>query len=306
MTDLRPEVQAMLDANAAMGLKDFAEMTAVEAREAFLELRVAPPDLVPVYSVEDRQIPGPATDLMIRIHRPSPDEDLPVLVWFHGGGWVLGDLESGDLPGRHLAAAGECVVVSVDYRLAPEHVFPAAFDDCMATTEWVLANAVELGIDASRVAVGGDSAGGNLAACVAIEAKRRGIELRHQLLVYPVVADDFSTPSYERFATGHFLTRSGMRWFWDQYTAASDRDDPRVAPMHGELGGQPSAWIYLAGCDPLCSEGRQYGDALAAAGVPVEIVEVPGVIHGVFSMTLDCGTEARNAAAASLKAAFSR
>ena len=305
MTELLPEVQAVLDENAAAKLPDFSTLSADEARTLFLELRLAPPEIVPVAEVQDRTIPGPGGELAVRIYRPNPDDrSAPVLLWFHGGGWVLGDLDSGDLPGRHLAAKGDCVVVSVDYRLAPEHPFPAAFDDCMAATEWTIANADELGIDPQRVAVGGDSAGGNLAACVAVQAATRGIELAHQRLIYPVIAAEFDTPSYDAFAEGFFLSRAGMQWFWDHYTDAAEREDPRVNPRFGTLAGLPSAWVYTASCDPLCSEGRAYADELEAASVSVERMEVDGAIHGVFSMTLDCGTEARDAAAASLRAAF--
>ncbi len=305
MTELLPEVQAVLDANAAAELPDFSTLSADEARTLFLELRLAPPEIVPVAQVEDRTLAGPDGDLAVRIYRPTlEDRDAPVLVWFHGGGWVLGDLDSGDLPGRHLAARGGCVVVAVDYRLAPEHPFPAAFEDCMAATEWTIANADSLGIDPSRVAVGGDSAGGNLAACVAVHAAARGIALAHQLLVYPVIAAEFDTASYEQFAEGFFLSRAGMQWFWDHYTNADERQDPRVNPRCGTLAGLPSAWVYTATCDPLCSEGRAYADELEAAGVAVERMEVDGAIHGVFSMTLDCGSEARDAAAESLRKAF--
>jgi acetyl esterase len=306
MPTLLPEVQAVLDANAEMGLPDFSELTAEEARTLFLELRLAPPELVPVDRIEDRVIPGPGGDLAIRIYRPSTETAAPMLLWFHGGGWVLGDLDSGDLPGRHLATQGGCVVVSVDYRLAPEHPFPAAFEDCMAATEWAIANAAELGADPTRVAVGGDSAGGNLAACVAIDAAARSIPLVHQLLVYPVIEADFDTPSYEEFADGYFLSRAGMQWFWDHYTSAQDRIDARVSPRLGSFDGLPSAWVYTATCDPLCSEGRAYADELEAAGVPVERMEVDGAIHGVFSMTLECGFAAREAAARSLRQAFDR
>lgn len=307
MVTLLPEVQAVLDANRELGLPDFSTLTPEEARTLFLELRLAPPELVDVPRVQDHTIDGPGGDLAVRVYTGEPGgSPSPVLVWFHGGGWVLGDLDSGDLPSRHLAAAAGCTVVSVDYRLAPEHPFPAAFEDCLAATEWVVANTDRLHVDPSRIAVGGDSAGGNLAACVAAAARDRGLVLRHQLLVYPVIEAAFDTPSYDEFAEGFFLSRAGMQWFWDHYTQPQDRADPRVAPLHGGLANLASAWVFTASCDPLCSEGRSYADALENAGVPVERMEMDGAIHGVFSMTLDCGATARNAAATSLRAAFDR
>ncbi len=312
---LRDECQGLLDKLIELEIPDFPDMTPERAREIFVFLRVAPDHLPDVGSITEQTVPGPngEGDIPVRIYRPadsetSSDEPLPVMVWFHGGGWVLGDLETGDLPCRAMCRDAQCVIVSVDYRLAPENPFPAAFEDCMAVTEWVLANTEELDVDAARVAVGGDSAGGNLAACVAIEATRQGLGLTHQHLVYPVIAPDYSTPSYSENASGYFLTTRGMEWFWDQYTTPDDHNDPCVVPTAAtgtELASHlPPAYVFTAGYDPLRDEGRAYAETLAKVGVPVEEAHLDDVIHGVFGMTLACGDEARAASSAALRRAF--
>ncbi len=317
---LRDECQGLLDRLIELEIPDFPDMTPERAREIFVFLRVAPENLPEVGSITEQTIPGPGPDtgrdIGLRIYRPANDpagpnemtDPPPVMVWFHGGGWVLGDLETGDLPSRAMCRDAQCVIVSVDYRLAPENPFPAAFEDCMAATEWVLANTEELGVDAARVAVGGDSAGGNLAACVAIEATRQGLGLTHQHLIYPVIAPDYSTPSYSENASGYFLTTRGMEWFWDQYTKPDDHNDPRVVPTAAtgtELTSHlPPAYVFTVGYDPLRDEGRAYGETLAEAGVPVEQAHIDDAIHGVFGMTLACGDEARAASVEALKRAF--
>lgn len=306
---LRDECRNLLDKLVEMKLPDFGEMSAERAREIFIFLRVEPEDLPEVGSITEQAVPGPAGDIPVRIYRPesTPEGPPPVMVWFHGGGWVLGNLETSDLPCRAMTSGSGCVIVSVDYRLAPENPFPAAFEDCMAVTEWVIANADELDVDSSRIAVGGDSAGGNLAACVAVEAVRQDLSLVHQHLVYPVIAPDYSTDSYRENASGYFLTRNGMEWFWDQYTDADDHGDPRVVPVAAEpelLTRAAPAYVFTAGYDPLRDEGRDYAELLTKAGVPVEQAGLDDVIHGVFGMTLTCGDEARAASIEALRRAF--
>jgi acetyl esterase len=311
---LRPEVVELLEMFTEIGLKDFPEMTPDEARQTFIDLRVAPDNLPQVDRIENRSIDGPAGPMAIRIYRPADvggdsRNRAPTLVWFHGGGWVLGDLETSDLPCRVLAGDAGCVVVSVDYRLAPEHPFPAAFDDCLAATRWARAAADQLGLDPERLAVGGDSAGGNLAAAVAIAAAAEGIDLHHQLLVYPVVEPVFDSPGYRDNGEGYFLTRRGMEWFWNAYTEPDDHRDPRVVPTAADLDALAStlapAWVFTAGYDPLCSEGQGYADRLEQAGVRVTRAHMDDVIHGVFAMTLACSDEARTMAARALADAFS-
>jgi acetyl esterase len=225
-------------------------------------------------------------------------------VWFHGGGWVIGTLDDADLTCRELAQQAGCAVISVEYRLAPETPFPGAFNDCLAVTEWVLDSGPELNIDPARVAVGGDSAGGNLAACVAVAARDRGHELALQLLVYPIIAADFTAPSYELFATGYHLLRNDMLWSWNHYTEPHQRRDPRVSPIEADLTGVAPVWLFAAEADVLVDEGRRYAEALQHAGVPVERCEMAGTIHGAFTQRFACSVEARALAAGALRQAF--
>ena len=315
MPALRPEVQQMIDTLAHLQIPDFADIDVARARALLADFRSDPRAIPSIHEQFDRVIPGPGGELALRVYRPSTASDLPVLVWFHGGGWVLGDINSGDLPGRDLANRAECVVVSVDYRLAPEAPFPAPFDDCLAATLWVSEHGSELGIDSARMAVGGDSAGGNLAAAVAMEAAISGVDLIGQLLVYPITTYDPNTPSMIDNAEGYFLTRNSMEWFWDHYAQDADRTDRRLAPLDGlealgeagdgsAIARMAPAWVYTAGFDPLRDEGRRYAEALRARGVEVETMHVDDVVHGVFSGELDCGTEARTAAGRWLERRF--
>ena len=233
--------------------------------------------------VRDLHVDGPAGAVPVRVYRPSLDPGLPGVVYAHGGGWVLCDLELHDATCRDLAAGSGAVVVSVDYRKAPEHPFPAAFDDCRAVTEALLAGA--FGVDGSRVAVAGDSAGGNLAAALALDLRDRpsptGHHLVHQVLIYPVVdARTGRTPSYARFADGFFLTARDMAYFVDSYARGADPRDPRLSPAAAaDPAGLPPATVVLAEADPLVDEGRAYAERLRAAGVPVELRVYPGQVH---------------------------
>jgi acetyl esterase len=311
MAAIRREVQEMLETLAHLEVPDFSEIDVEQFRALLAELP-ADLDAVPDIAQQvDRVIPGPGGDLAIRIYRPSEAPEPPVLMWFHGGGWVMGDIASGDLAGRDLAGRAGCVVVSVDYRLAPEHPFPAAFDDCAAATRWVIDHADDLGVDGSRVAVGGDSAGGNLAASVAIHAAGTGMRLVGQLLVYPVTTFDPTLPSMIENGDGYLLTRHAMEWFWDHYAQGADRTDARLAPLDGlrsidsaATGRLAPAWVYTAGFDPLRDEGRAHAAALADLGVAVSSMQVDDVIHGVFSGGLACGAEGRSAAGDWLRAVF--
>lgn len=223
-----------------------------------------------------------------RLYRPRSGT-LPLLVYFHGGGWVVGSVAISDPFCRALANASGCAVVSVDYRLAPEDRYPAAADDAYAATRWSADHASDLGIDASRIAVGGSSAGGNLAAVVALMARERGTpKVAFQLLHVPVTDHDFDTPSYRVNGSGFGLTRSGMRWFWDNYAPDPKlRDEPYASPLRAkDLSGLPPAHIVTAECDPLRDEGKAYATRLRQAGVPTTYVEYPGMVHGFTGMAM--------------------
>jgi acetyl esterase len=299
--EVDPGIQTLLDALAAMGPTSFAELGADAVRTMFKQMAFAG-EPVPVASIRD----DVAGSVPVRIYRPA-DGELPVLVWFHGGGFVIGDLDTTDSAARQLAVEAGCVVVSVDYRLAPEHRYPAAADDCWAALEWVLANASSLGVDPARVAVGGDSAGGNLAAVVALRARDAGIALRHQLLVYPVTDLTASFPSRVENGEGYFLTKDAMDWFERSYLDGQDPKDPGASPLHApSLTGLAPAHVLTAGFDPLRDEGQAYAEALAAAGVDVVDDRYPTLIHGFFQMNAisPVAAEAASRAAALLGSAL--
>jgi len=259
---------------------------------------------VPVASVEDTEIQG----VPVRIYVPESESPLPVLVYFHGGGWVTGNLDLVDSPLRVLAKETPCAVVSVDYRLAPEHPFPAPLEDCYAVTEWVAANALSLGADPARLAVGGDSAGGNLAAAVALKARSlAAFDIRLQVLVYPVTDNNLETPSYLAYSEGYGLTREGMRWFWNHYLPEGDDPLACVLGAH-DLSGLPPALIILAEFDVLFDEGKAYADRLREAGVWTEVMVCEGMIHGFFRMTgvLDRANRVLEDTAARMRAAISK
>ena len=284
-----PEARAYLDSTAALGQATLAELGAVAARRAAAERA---PSLggspEPVARVEDRTLPGPAGEIPIRVYTPEAADSspLPVLAFFHGGGWVTGDLDTHDSACRGLANRARCLVVAVDFRCAPEHRFPAALDDCWAAVEWLARDGAELGADPTRLAVAGDSAGGNLAAAVALRARARGgPALAAQLLIYPVLDLDLETTSYRANATGYGLTRESMRWYWEQYLGEAADVPADAAPLRAvDVSGLPPALVITCELDPLLDEGVAYAKRLAAAGVPVEHVNEPGMIHGYFRM----------------------
>ncbi|MDT7565509.1 MAG: acetyl esterase [Pseudonocardiales bacterium] len=284
---VHPEAQGLLDALAEAGLPATEEMTVPNARAAtagFLALQGEP---VEVASVQDRTVPGPAGEIPVRVYTPAGEGPFPVVVYFHGGGWVIGDLDVVDQPCRQLASAAGAIIVSVDYRLAPEHRYPAAFDDSYAATVWVGAHAAEIGGDPARLAVAGDSAGGNLAAAVALAARDRGgPELAAQLLIYPVTDFNFGTASYQDNREGYVLTKGSMQWFWAHYLGAQDLDkDPYACPLRADsLVGLPPAYVATSEYDPLRDEGEAYARRLEEAGVAVTAKRFDGMLHGFFWM----------------------
>ena len=306
---LDPQVQAVIELIIKSGRPAYNQLSPKDARQLFRETRPAstptPPQIGAVSDLLAGQIP-------VRTYRPAgvaADTGLPALVFFHGGGWVIGDLETHDVLCRQITAAAEIEVIAVDYRLAPEHKFPAAADDAWAATRWVVENAGRLGVDPARLAVGGDSAGGNLAAVVALMARDAGApSIKYQVLLYPVTDVGTETGSYRDFADGYMLTRDAMKWFFDHYLkSADDAKDWRVSPLRApSLAGLPPALIVTAGFDPLRDEGEAYGRALRAAGVRVDYICYGGMIHGFVPMgrLIDAGNRAVAHIAASLRDAL--
>jgi acetyl esterase len=238
---------------------------------------------------EDGIVPGPDGDVPVRIYWPIATGPRPALIYCHGGGHVFGDLDTHDVIARNLCGGAEVVVVAVDYRLAPEHKFPAAAEDAWAAYNWVRDTGASLGVDISRLAVGGDSAGGNLAAVVAIMARDAGhTNIKLQVLIYPVTDYSLSSDSYNQFGEGYgVLTSGAMKWFSQHYLrSAEDADDWRASPIKAKsLANLPPAFVVAAQCDVLCDEGADYAEALGAAGTKVERKEYAGMIHGFFGMT---------------------
>ena len=244
----------------------------------------SPEQVIPVAGTEDITVPGGEGDLRARVYRPEGQGPFPTVVFFHGGGWVIGDLETHDNMARHICRDGEAVVVSVDYRLAPEHPFPAAADDAIASARWIAANRDRFGGD-DRLGLAGDSAGGNLAAVVAQTLHAEGTPVTAQLLIYPAVDAEGEYPSRVENARGYFLEQPTMDWFYGHYAGAwEDTKDPRLAPLHADLTGQPPAVVVTAEFDPLRDEGEAYGEALKSAGVHVDVTRYDGLIHGFFDM----------------------
>jgi acetyl esterase len=288
-------------------------LTGAEARRQVRAFQESwPVDLEPVDRVEDRRIPGPAGDIPVRIYWPAGPTSrgpLPALVYVHGGGWVICDLDTYEAMCRIMANRVGCVIVSVDYRLAPEHPFPAAADDAYAATRWVAEHATELGADPRRVGVGGDSAGGNLAAVCALMARDRGgPALVFQLLIYPVTDCSFDTTSYRDNAQGYYLEAVTMRWYWRQYLGdGADGANPYASPLRApDLSQLPPALVITAGYDPLRDEGEAYGRRLQEAGVDTKVSRYETMFHGFFGFgpLLDAALPANEEAFAALRGAF--
>lgn len=309
---LHPQARALLNLIEERGLPPTHTLTPAEARRFYRERRTftqpAPP---PVAEVRELSATGPAGPIPLRGYRPmgsTATDRLPVLVYFHGGGWVIGDLDTHDTLCRELCNLSGCAVIAVDYRLAPEHPFPAAMEDALAATRWVRDNADALRVDAARLAVGGDSAGGNLAAVVAL-ALREAAEPQpvHQLLIYPATDQRRGAPSHTSNAQGYLLTRDTMDYFHDHYLPDRAQDlDWRASPLlHANLAGLPPALVLTAGYDPLRDEGLQYAHALSAAGTRTTLVNFERQIHGFITMgkVLDEANDAVRLCAALLRAA---
>ena len=296
----------MLATLADLDVPALSEGTIVEARANY---DGAPkPAGEPLPCVEDRTIPAPDGDLSVRLYASSKATDLPIVVFFHGGGWVLSSVDGHDPIARRIAALSETLVVSVEYRLAPEHPFPAPHDDCWAATAWLAAHGAEWGGDPTRIAVCGDSAGANLAAGVAIRARDEGVRLALQALIYPCIddrQDDY--PSMGDNAEGYFLTAADMVWFWDHFVPAEFRSDPRAVPARlDDAAGLAPAFVQTAEFDPLRDEGERYAMRLIEAGVPTELVRYPGVVHGFVTRwhAIARAEQAHDDLAAALRAAF--
>ncbi|MGV0770080.1 alpha/beta hydrolase [Mycobacterium syngnathidarum] len=287
--EVDPEIAALLPV-LNTGFPAVETMSGAEARAA-VRARYQPAEQPqPIGAVENRVIPG---DIPVRIYRPAPESALPdsgralpIVVFAHGGGFVFCDLDTHDDLCRSMSNGVGAVVIAVDYRLAPEFRWPTAAEDIYSALCWAAASARDLGGDATRIVVAGDSAGGNLAAVTTILARDRGgPQIACQALLYPVIAADFGTESYRRFETGFYNTRAAMAWYWDQYVPdVADRGHPHASPLQAKLGGLPPAVVVTAGLDPLHSEGSAYAEALVAQGVPVAYRDYAGAIHGFMTM----------------------
>ena len=287
---LDPQARALLDMISAVGLPPINMQTPVQARQTYrLRRTFTQPDPPEVQHVQDHVVGSGETLMTVRQYRPlaiNSTEPLPALVYLHGGGGVIGDLETHDVLCRSLCNQSMCVVLSVDYRLAPEHPFPAAYNDALAAFEWTVAQAQALGIDASRIAIGGDSAGGNLAAAVCIGLHERRAQPAFQLLIYPATDMRAMAPSHSSNGQGYLLTSDAITWFYQHYIPQPDdnadwRASPLLAASHANL---PPAMVITAGFDPLRDEGMQYADALSGAGVATEYICFERQIHGFVTM----------------------
>jgi acetyl esterase len=286
---LDPQVQALLDQLEVQGMPPFEEMSVPQARDAMAAFGDLQGEAEPVAVVSNVLAPGPAGQLPVRVYDPIPGTSLPLMVYFHGGGWVIGNVEVLDKPCRALANATQCVLASVEYRLAPETKFPGPAEDCYSATRWLAEHAGEFGADRSRLVVAGDSAGGNLAAVVSLMSRDRGgPQVAHQLLLFPVTAPARGTQfaSYTDNAEGYMLTRGSMEWFWDHYLhSPEDGANPYAAPLYArELAGLPPATVVTAEFDPLRDEGVAYSGRLADAGIAVTAQTYDGMIHDFFLM----------------------
>jgi acetyl esterase len=287
---LDPQIAGLLEALNG-GFPDLPSMTGAQARAAIRARYVAPAEPEAVESVTNTEVDG----IAVRIYRPAAEGPLPIFVFAHGGGFVFCDLDSHDGLCRSFANSLPAVVISVDYRLAPEHRWPAAAEDVYTVTQWAAAHAAELGGDAAKLVIGGDSAGGNLAAVTALMTRDRGgAPLAAQVLLYPVLTADFTYGSYHEFRTGYYNTTAAMQWYWDQYVPnTTDRENPYAAPLSASVEGVAPAVLVVTGYDPMRDEALAYAEALREAGVPVTELYY-GAIHGFLTMpVLDIAHSAR-------------
>jgi acetyl esterase len=307
---LDPQIKAILDQAASSGAPPLSSLSPHKARAAFramMERFAGTPPLVA--KSEDRAIPGPAGEIGVRIYTPEGKKPFPALMFFHGGGWVLGDLDTHDPLCRALTNEARCITVAVDYRLAPEHKFPAAVEDCYAASQWVARNCVAIGANPARLALSGDSAGGNLAAAVSLMARdRKDLHIGYLLMMYPALDASLQTKSMTDYAEGYLLTRADMVWFWNHYLKEEeDRSNPYACLAAAkDLSGLPPAMIITAEFDPLRDEGEAYAKRLQEAHVRVTCKRYEGMTHGFMSMAsfVDKGREAIEEAAAHLRAGF--
>jgi acetyl esterase len=314
---LHPQARAVLDLVAAGGEVAPSDEHLVEIRTGFallLAMGAGPPE--PVADVRDLEVPSAAGAIPVRVYRPArpADDALPVVVFYHGGGFTIGGIDDYDAIARQIANRSGAVVVSVGYRLAPEHPHPAALDDCWAATTWAVEHAADIGGDGSRFALMGDSAGGNIAAVLALRCAREGRpQPALQVLVYPVVDCDFDTESYRENGKGYLLDLDQMRWFFDCYTrSGADIEDPSISPLraadlrNGHFHGVAPALVITAEYDPLRDEGEAYAAALGEAGVPFTLTRYDGMIHGFFGLgaAFTAANEAMDEVGAALHAAF--
>lgn len=306
---LHPQAVKFLETYARLNQPPLETTPVAESRALLLAGAGIFPNCPELASIEDVTIPGPGGPLLLRVYRPLQAVNRGACLYFHGGGWVLNSIYTHDDFVRRLTDASQCVCVSVEYRLAPEHPYPAAVEDAYAALQWVAANGSQWDVDPTKLAVAGDSAGGNLAAAVCLVTRDRGgPPIRQQVLAYPITDCDFTRRSYHENADGYFLTTSQMKWFWDQYCPdLAQRTEPYASPLHGSsLVGLPPAYIFTAEFDPLRDEGEAYAAALQAAGVPVQFRRFDGMIHAFLRRvtTFDAAKEALQDIATTLQQAF--
>lgn len=316
--ELDPDAQAVLDTLVEVDAPDISQLSPEQVRALLGDFFTPDIEPEPVAAVDERKIRADARDIRVRTYNPDPDQSLPAVVYFHGGGWVVGNLNTHDKVARALAKEGECVVVSVDYRKGPEHPFPGAVEDAYLATKWAADNANELGAG-NGLAVAGESAGGTLATVVAQMAVEKEIgapEIDHQLLFYPVTNYSYDTRSYEENRDGFFLTARGMAWFWSHYLRDDiDGANPRASPLRAPeriLAELPPATLITGGYDPLRDEQYAYAEALENAGVPVEHIHYEDMIHDFANMSqlsepfpdIEAANDAHERAGEALRAAF--